>query len=268
MYRERYAQEKIELSAKSYDTFSDVQKLTLLLECENRVKACRYRDDSSHSALLSAIALMYHKESDDVKAIQYYRQAIALVSGRTGAVPAKDLVEYYCNLSDAYESLNKVAERLASLDSAIAIGMRSPPISRLFLWCIYARVVYYYDVGDYRRCMNMQLSCEKFGKQYASSPAERTVPGGRLLYADASIQWNVNALIELRRFDDAESTDVNRIRNIETLPINNFLGILFEQLAEIFAHNKTYDKALSYFREAYDWDTRSRQLNHVSDYIE
>src|SRR3954463_7008420 len=70
-------------------TLSDSQKLTLLLECENRVKACTYRDDSSHSSLLSAIGLIYHNQSDDLKAIHYYRQAIVLASGRTGseAVP-------------------------------------------------------------------------------------------------------------------------------------------------------------------------------------
>ncbi len=236
-------------------TVSDVQKLTLLLDYENRVKACTYRDDSSHCSLLSAIALLYHNQSDDVKAIYYYREAIALASGRTSgeAVPAKDLFVYYSNLADAYESLNRVAERMTSLDSAIAIGMRSPPISRLFLWCIYAKVVYYYDVGDYRRCSEYATTCEKFGKQYASSAAEKTVPGG-MIYCTMSRLWNLNALIALRRFDDAKTLLLTRVREYRNTSDKEFLGVLYEQLAEVFVHSKTYDSALFYYRKAYDWE--------------
>jgi CHAT domain-containing protein len=234
-------------------TLSDAQKLTLLLEYENRIKACTYSDDPSRCSLLSAIGLIYHNQSDDVKAIYYYRQAIALASGGTGgeAVPAKDLFVYYSNLADAYESLNRVAERLTCLDSAIAIGMRSPPISRLFLWCIYAKVVYYYDVGDYRRCIEYATTCEKFGKQYASSAAERTVPGG-MIYCEMSRLWNLNALIALRKFDDAKTLLLSRVQEYRNTPDKKLLGVLYEQLAEVFVHSKTYDSALFYFRKAYD----------------
>lgn len=234
-------------------TLSDAQKLTLLLECENRVKACTYRDDSSHSSLLSAIGLIYHNQSDDLKAIHYYRQAIVLASGRTGseAVPAKDLFKYYSNLADAYESLNRVTERLTSLDSAIAIGMRSPPISRLFLWCIYAKVVYYYDVGDYRRCIEYATTCERFGKQYANSEAEKTVPGG-MIYCSQSLLWNVHALIALGRFDEAETLLLNKVPEYRSTTDETFFSLLYEQLAQVFVHSKKYDKALFYFAKAYN----------------
>ena len=150
-------------------TLSDAQKLAMLLNYVPRLKVCKYRDDSIHCSLLSAIALMYHQQSDHFNAIHYYKQAIELASGRTGgaAVPARNLVEYYSNLSEVYDSLNKVPEKLACLDSAIAIGIRSPDMSRLCLWCMYSKLLYYYDVGDYRRCIEYASTCEKFGKKYA-----------------------------------------------------------------------------------------------------
>jgi CHAT domain-containing protein len=236
-------------------TLSDVQKLTLLLEYENRVKACTYRDDSSHCSLLSAIGLIYHNQSDDLKAIHYYNQAIVLASGRTGseAVPGKDLFKYYSNLADAYESLNRVTERMVALDSAIATGMRSPPISRLFLWCIYAKVIYYYDVGDYRRCIEYATTCEKFGKQYAGSAAERAAPGG-MTYCSQSLLWNVHALIALGRFDEAERMLLNKVPEYRNTTDKTFFGVLYEQLALVFVHSKKYDRALFYYRKAFAWD--------------
>jgi CHAT domain-containing protein len=237
--------------------FSDAQKLTMLLNYVPRLKACTYRDDSIHCSLLSAIALMYQNQSDHFNAIHYYKQAIELASGRTGteAVPARNLVEYYSNLSDSYDSLNKVPERLACLDSAIAIGIRSPSMSRLSLWCMHSKVLYYFDVGDYRRCIEYANTCERFGKQYANSPAEQVKPGG-MVYAAVSVLWRVNALIFLKRFADAEALMLNRLPEYRKLSHKDDLaavnlGVLYDQLGQIAVHNKNYDRALFYFREAY-----------------
>jgi CHAT domain-containing protein len=233
-------------------TLSDRQKLTVLLDYLSGLKACTYRDDSIQCSLLSAIALLYQKESDHLKAINYYKQAIDLAGPKSNnaAVPANNLVEYYCYMSDSYDSLNKTPERLACLDSGIAIGIRSPIMSRLCLWCIWAKVLYYFDVGDYRRCSEYASICEKFGKQYARSPAERIAYGG-IIYAAISLQWNVNALIQLRRFDDAETLLSSKMPEYRKVADANSVGLLYDQLGQVLAHNKKYDKALFYFREAY-----------------
>jgi CHAT domain-containing protein len=233
-------------------TFSDAQKLAMLLNYVARLKDCKYRDDSTHCSLLSAIAQMYHRQSDHFNAIHYYKQAIELASGQTGgeAVPATNLVEYYSNLSEVYDSLNRVPERLACLDSAIAIGIRSPNMSRLCLYCMYSKMLYYFDVGDYRRCIEYASTCEKFGKKYANSPAEHIKEGG-MIYAAVSVLWSVNALIVLNRFDEAEALMLKRLPEYRKLSNKDYLGLLYDQLAQVAVHNKNYDRALFYFRQAY-----------------
>lgn len=254
---------------------SDAARLGKLLDYVPQFTACIERDDSTYCSLLSAIALMYHKQSADLNAIHYYKKAIEIASrgSNSMSVPPRDLVEYYYQLSEAYDSLNNVAGRLTCLDSAIAIGTRSPNMSRRCLWCIWCKVLYYYDVGDFRRCIEYATICEKLGMQYARSPEERIEYGGKI-YAAESLQWNVYALIELGRFADAEALLLSRVPEYRNTTDENWVGILYDQLAQVLIHDQKYNEALFYFRRAYEIERAADNsimcriiLNNIGFYV-
>ena len=56
------------------------------------------------------------------------------------------------------------------------------------------------------------------------SPAERIEPGG-MIYAAVSVLWNVNALIALNRFDDAEALMLNRLPEYRKLAHKDYFGL-------------------------------------------
>jgi len=202
--------------------------------------------------LLVSIGELYHKKADYLKAIQYYRQAILFIYSNedSRSIQPKNLVKYYNMLFDSNDSLNNTSEKIAALDSAIAVGIRLKAVTRLCLWSLYYKILYFFDIGDYYRCSETAIMCEKLGKEYATSAAEKEFPGG-LIYASVSLHWNVNALLALNRYDDAEKLLLEKIKEDKKTHNQNRLGTLYEQLAEVFAFEKEYKKSLFYFQEAF-----------------
>lgn len=238
---------------KRVSSIPSSQKLTTLLNYSERTRLCPYPYDSTYCDLLVSIGELYHKKADYLKAIQYYKQAIGFIYSNKNSplIQPKDLVKYYNMLFDSNDSLNNTSEKIAALDSAIAVGIRLKSVTRLCLWSLYYKILYFFDIGDYYRCSETAIMCEKLGKEYAASAAEKEAPGG-LIYASVSLHWNVNALLALSRYDDAEKLLLEKIKEDQKTHNQNRLGTLYEQLAEVFAFEKQYKKSLFYFQEAFN----------------
>src|SRR5438477_4974745 len=237
---------------KGNPSISNAQGLKILLDYAERIKKCNYRNDSTHCLLLASIGELYYRNADYLKAIQFYRQAINLIYAQKNntAVQPRSLIRYYYLLSKAYASLNDISEQMAGLDSAAAIAIRLRSVDLVCLWALYCRIVYFYNVGDYHRCIEYADLCERLGKEYAAGPVEKNFPGG-LSYASSSLQWNVNALLWLNKYDDAEKLLIERLEEYKKNHVEISLGVLYEQLAEVLARNKKYKESLLYFQKSF-----------------
>ena len=95
--------------------------------------------------------------------MQYRRKAIDITTANAGKpsvklkISARDAIIY---LSVAYDSLNNFTEKMNALDSSSAIAMRLKYMDRASLIALYTRVEYYFDIGDYHRCIDYAIKCE------------------------------------------------------------------------------------------------------------
>jgi tetratricopeptide (TPR) repeat protein len=123
------------------------EQLKELLGYANKMSNCPYKNDSTHVYLLGRIGEIYFKQSDYLKAVQYRRQAIDIITANAGkpSVKVKDLPGRYYYLSVAYDSLNNFAEKMNALDSSSAIAMRLKYMDRASLKALYTRVEYYFE---------------------------------------------------------------------------------------------------------------------------
>jgi len=244
-------------------SFPDSQKLAVLLKYAENVKSCA--PDSTHCSLLIDIGQLYHKKAEYLKAIPYYKQAIGFVyaNGNGGSVRPAELIKYYNLLFDSYDSLNNTSQKIRALDSAIAVGIRLKSVTRLCLWSLYYKIQYFFNVGDYYRCIETAVACERLGKEYATSPSEKDFPGG-LIYASVSLHWNVNALLALNKYDDAERLLLEKISEYQRTKEKIRLGTLYEQLGEVYAFERQYRKALFYFQEAFKKERANAEIRNRS----
>ena len=253
-------------------TQSPSQQLPLLLKYAELTKNCSYRNDSTHALLLRTIADLEYKSGEYLSAIRYYRASINTTTSYPGkaAVHPRDFIRTYYLLSNVYESLNDIPSMMASLDSSSAIAMRLNAVDGVCLWALYSRVQYYFNVGDYTRCIEYANMCERRARELADREPTQNV----MRYISSSIHWHVNALLAQGKFQLAESLLIERLQeNLRTgLRINQ--GTLYEQLAEVQVEKGDYGNSLYSFNQAYLHETKRKNqiglktiLNNIGYFI-
>ena len=228
-------------------TLSSSEKLSFLMTYERDMEGCPYRFDSTHVSLLRSIGAIYYREADFLKAVKYYRQSIDILTQNANkpSINIKQLPGSYYWLSRFYDSLNMVGEKMKALDSCARIAIRLKSIDRASLWALYTRVEYFYDIGDYHRCIDYATMCESLGAEYAG--IEESV--GKH-YVSSSLAWHVNALIELKNYEAAENLLSNKAAEYRKSGADYNLGVIYEQLAQVEISRGNYNKALLHFNKA------------------
>ncbi|TMI77458.1 MAG: hypothetical protein E6H10_19035 [Bacteroidetes bacterium] len=196
-----------------YANIPPAKELTELLPVLDDMNNCPYRNDSTHAFLLRRIGANYFKKGDCLEAIRYYRESIKVTSeNKNKSVRQKDLILSYYFLGVFYGSLNNVSEKMKALDSCIAYARRlNTPSDIACVAALYQKVEYYFDIGDYQRCIEYAIMCEKFALEYASHETEkRNVEVGRQ-NAESSLLWRVKALLVLKEYDQAEKLLTNKL---------------------------------------------------------
>jgi CHAT domain-containing protein len=236
---------------RNSSTILPSEQLRELLVFEARMKNCPYSGDSTNEFLLRRIGAVYFQISDYLKASQYLRQCIQIITAHYGKpdVNPKQLVTNYYWLSRCYDSLGMHIERMQALDSCAAIALRLGTLDKASLWALYARVEYSYDIGDYERCINYALLCEMLGNEYSKISSSQENQDGKG-YALSSLEWNVNALLALKNYDHAEELLANKVDEYKRSGLKEYLGIAYEHLAKVEIHKENYEKALIYFNKA------------------
>ncbi|HSZ87070.1 MAG TPA: CHAT domain-containing protein [Puia sp.] len=237
------------LSAAKTISFAD--KLNELSKIEAKIKNCPGISDSTRAFLLMSVGRNNYKNEDYLKAIQYELRALDILN--TGAnkssVNPKYKIDYYYFLSVAYDSLHRAVEEIKAIDSCIKVAIRLHIINTYCLAALSTAAEYYYDIGDYNRCIDYATTCEKFGAQYSTTGGQQEQVYGSW-YESNGFSWRVNALLALKDYDLSEKLLTNKLNEYEKNGLKNYLGFTYWQLGEIEVNKKNYTQALSYYNQA------------------
>lgn len=237
---------------------SDVEQNKVLSRYESGITACVYNHDSVHVLLLRRIGTLFYLAADYSKGITYYRRSIDLINKNAArsSVNTKHLIPCYYWLSVLYDSLHKVSDKMKALDSCAAISIRLKSIDRYCLWALYHRAEYSFDIGDYHRCINYANLCESLAIDFARNGSKQDFDDGTQ-YAMSSLLWSTNALLVLKRYNDAQYLLEKKVQECKRKELQHNLGVIYGLLAEVLVLKGDYEKALSYHNKAFNIEKRS-----------
>jgi CHAT domain-containing protein len=232
--------------------------LAELLPYLANINDCPYKNDSTHILLLRVIAREYSRMGEHLKAVEYEHEAIAIINSNIHkpSIKPEDLVNIYYFLSIFYDSLNNPREKRAAIDSCISIGMRLKSFSNSAFIRMMAMVVQFnYDIGDYHRCIEDAIVCEKLASEYLTStdPVYRKSGIDLVSY---SLGWHVKALLELNEYEEAENLIANKLEVYKKAGLKNYLGLIYGQKAELEIQKGNYPNALLFLNRSLscDWE--------------
>ncbi len=236
-------------------SISNSDQLAELIRYERLINDCSFDYDSTHAFLLQRIGAMYFRQADYLKAMQYIRKSIQLITtnlGKPSVNPRFLIVDYY-SLSMVNNALGLKKEKMAALDSCEILSERMQYVDPLVLFAIYQKVGYYMGTGDFHRCISYADKCSEMAIAYYSR-----IPGASVSmneYISGCFVWKINALIELNDYQAAEQLLVQRERDYSKGTQN--LGIIYTLLARVEVQSGKYDKAVGYFQKAFDYNRKS-----------
>jgi len=226
--------------------------LAELLPYQAIINDCPNKNDSTHILLLRVIAREYSRMGDHLKAVEYEHEAIAIINSNLDKPSIKpvDLVNIYYFLSIFYDSLNNPREKRAAIDSCISIGIRLKSFSNFAFIRMMAIVAQFnYDIGDYHRCVEDAIACEKLASEYLTS----NVPEDRKFGIDLvsnSLGWHVKALLELNEYEEAENLIANKLEEYKKAGLKDYLGLIYGQKAELEIQKGNYPNALLFLNRS------------------
>jgi CHAT domain-containing protein len=223
---------------------------------------CPYRNDSAHVRLLRKIAREYAVLGDHSKAVAYDQEALRIIQANINKPNIKptDLVNIYYFLSIFYDSLNDINNKQAALDSCINIGIRLKDFSSYaFISALDKMVQINYNVGDYHRCIENAIVCERLASQYVNriDPTDRNF--GKQYYSSSS-GWHVKALFQLGEYNEGKRLIANKLEEYKRTGLTNYLGFMYSQEAELEMQQGKYQNALELLKRSYSCDQESENF--------
>lgn len=221
------------------------------------------------------------------------------------AINPRKNIEYYYRLSKAYAALHEISEKIRTLDSCIAISIRANAVDLFCLAAMYQKLEYLFYIGDFQNCIVYTKMCESLAKSSVQSGtvAYETANGyilnslGWRVIALLQIKnYNeaeeilVNKIKEIEREQDKSflGTYLEKLARVEVHK-GNYDQALFdfkrafasEQRAGhviackgilnnmgtyiYFNHSKDYNKALSCYKKALDFNPGPQKLIDSSE---
>ncbi len=217
----------------------------------DRMSNCPYKNDSIHALLFKRIGALYYKLGDFTNALEYYRQYINIIVTNAGkpSVDMGELLGGYYWLSAIYDSLNMINEKWKAQDSCVDIAEKIGKVNRANLFSMYTRIVSFFDIGDYYRCVEYAMRCETLGKIYANANSGVEYKTG-LDYTLISLLWRVEALLILKDYRSAEDLLINKADECKKNGFNDYLGMVYKQLADLEEHKGNYNRALEFLNQS------------------
>ena len=230
-------------------TLSPTEQLGPLSAYLDTIRNCSYKNDSTHAYLLRVIGSRYGAMEDYFTAVQYYRQSadiIILNAGKT-SINRQHLLRCYYWLMEYYDLLNNPKEKMKAADSCIAIARQYNSLSTAEgLRVLDEKIEYYFDRGDYHRCIDEAKLCEKVAMDYIQA-GENPDFGKRVI--STSLGWHVKALLLLKDSEQAEKLISNKIDEYTKAGLKNYLGLIYVQLAEVQLLKGNHQNALRFYNQ-------------------
>ena len=233
------------------------QQVTVLSQYEARVAGCSDHD-SVHVRYFQRMGQLFYLISDYSKAINYYNRSIQLIKeyATRPSINLKDLIPAYYWVSVCNDSLRRVTDKIKALDSSAAIAIRLKSIDAYCLWALYNRAEYSFDIGDYQRCIDYASLCESLATKFSGAGSKHAFDYGTQ-YAISSLVWNINALIALKKYEDAEILLKRKAIECSKKKLEHNLGAIYALLAEVLELKGEYGQVLYYQNQALAIEKRS-----------
>jgi len=233
------------------------KQLTELLDLETRNKTCPDKYDSVNTLLLQRIGAVYYKLHDLTLSEKYIKSTIQFIQNNLGKpkVNPKQLVRDYYILSLIYDSLCRSQDKLTAQDSCISVSLRTGQSDVFVLYTIENLVAYYYDAGDYHRCIN-------FAQEGELLTPKIILNKDSLLCLQDFIMWKVNSYIFMNDYHEAEKILKNSMGDTESSGSANFLEAVYERMADVEIYHTNYSMALSYYKKSL---ALSKKMQIISD---
>lgn len=222
------------------------KQLTELLSYEKEMFNCSYRNDSTHAFLLQRIGWLFKTTDDFENAILYSKRSIKMVDDQEN----KDLmnpllaIKTYWNLFHIYNSLNWEQQKIDACKNCI---LRTDKVPEGYIYALAAIKIlapFYLYKGDYFRCLEYSELGEKIVKNTSRTPIENEYNSIQF------VTWKINALIFLKRSNEAGQEVLTKIRFAEEHESNYLLGTLYGLYAKVLSDEGKYKISAQYLRKS------------------
>jgi TPR repeat protein len=227
------------------------EQIRQLLRYDSLVSRCPCGSDSTREFLLRRIGTLYRYQSDYTRAIVYYTKASQLITDHFDnlSINRRQIVTNYYFLSELYGLLHNLPEKRKAEDRCIDMALQLHISADIAcIRCLYARVEYLFDIGDYHRCVSDAQTCERLAKEYEATPGSSTAVGEDI--AASSRGWCIESLLRLQDFEQVEQLLTGNIAQYKKSGLANYLGLIYVELAEVQLHKRNDRKALAFFNLA------------------
>ncbi len=222
------------------------QQLKELLLKLDGIKKCPDPFDSSYALLLSRIGALSSIQKDFAAAIDYTRQSIDVICQHSNEsrINIKQVLKNYNNLRFFYDSLNLAEKSAAATDSCIAIALRLNTGYEYAIPLNYLRTQKFIEEGDYYRCINSAIVGENLARINKQNGEDIS------LYQI----WRTNALIFLKRYEEAETLIKSAIEDVKGQKYNKHIGSLYGLIAIIAEEKGDVPKSIIYSEKSLFYD--------------
>ena len=233
---------------------SNQDKLVKLQECGRLLKQCYSTSDSTYALFLRKTGYVYSDTADYLSAVAYLQQAInTITTANWKSARLKDLIGMYYYLTEFYDSLNDIAEKIKAADKCIDICFRlNNPSNISCIRSLYTKVEYYFDIGDYFQCIRSAEMCEKYVAEYLRSKISPSELEKATRLAKSAVGWHVNALLNTENFVDAARLLSDKVDEYKKEYLREYLAFIYAQFAELHQRKGEYTNALSYYNLAFN----------------
>jgi CHAT domain-containing protein len=234
-------------------TITAANQLKELLNFEASQKNCPNKNDSSYTFLLSRIGSTYSAMGEYLKAVEYCRRSIQMISANASSpsIKVKDIIDRYYWLSLYYELLNNVSGKFRAWDSCEFYARKLDAETEIsYIRVLYSKMEHYFDVGDYQNCIFYADRCRMLATRYANTIGNKSWSWKGREIAESSLGWEVKALMTINENDSAEKLLINKLKEYRKPEFKSYLGFVYGFLAQVQSKNGDYTKTIFYYDKA------------------
>ncbi|HSZ32272.1 MAG TPA: CHAT domain-containing tetratricopeptide repeat protein, partial [Puia sp.] len=203
--------------------------------------------------LLSRIGSTYSKTGEYLKAVEYCKRSIQMISENAASpsIKIKDIIDRYYWLSIYYELLNNFGGKMQAWDSCEYYAIKLHAETEIsYIRVLFSKVEHYFDVGDYQNCIYYANRCRMLATRYSNTIGNKSWRWTGAKTAESSLGWEVTALMTINENDSAEKLLFNKLKEYKKPEFKSYLGFVYGFLAQIQLQKGDYTKAIFYFNKA------------------